>query len=154
MALNKMNNLLNKIERRLGTKPLMLPDDICKDKWVDETIIPDTLLTFSRYFPHKVRIEIDTKDPSNKKGDYYVIDTNLLGGAEILGVRDIAWDVFRSISENLFRIRTVPTMASIDYVCTRILDVNNGNPGRFIKYRRTIARANNVSLPKVDKKDM
>ena len=35
MALNKMNNLLNKIERRLGTKPLMLPDDICKDKWVD-----------------------------------------------------------------------------------------------------------------------
>lgn len=94
MALNKMNNLLNKIERRLGTKPLMLPDDICKDKWVDETIIPDTLLTFSRYFPHKVRIEIDTKDPGNKKGDYYVIDTNLLGGAEILGVRDIAWDVY------------------------------------------------------------
>ena len=40
MAFNKMNILLNKIERRLGTKPLMLPDDISKDKWVEETIIP------------------------------------------------------------------------------------------------------------------
>lgn len=94
MALNKMNILLNKIERRLGTKPLMLPDDISKDTWVEETIIPDTLLTFSRYFPHMVRIKIDTTDESKKKDGYYVIDTDLLGGAEILGVRDIAWDVY------------------------------------------------------------
>lgn len=94
MALNKMNILLNKIERRLGTKPLMLPDDISKDKWVEETIIPDTLLTFSRYFPHMVRISIDTNDKTNKKDGYYVINTDLLGGAEILGVRDIAWDIY------------------------------------------------------------
>lgn len=94
MAFNKMNILLNKIERRLGTKPLMLPEDIAKDKWVDETIIPDTLLTFSRYIPYMVRIKIDTRDPKNKKGDYYVINTDLLGGAEILGVKDIAWDVY------------------------------------------------------------
>lgn len=95
MALNKMNLLLNKIERRLGTKPLMLPDDISKDKWVDETIIPDTLLTFSRYIPHMVRVKIDTKDPKNNKKDgYYVINTDMLGGAEILGVRDVAWDVY------------------------------------------------------------
>ena len=66
MAFNKMNILLNKIERRLGTKPLMLPDDISKDKWVEETIIPDTLLTFSRYFPHMVRISIDTNDKTFK----------------------------------------------------------------------------------------
>ena len=88
---------------------------------------------------------------------FYLINVNVNRQLEedtIIINRDIAWNVFRSISENLFRIRTVPTMASIDYVCTRILDVNNGNPGRFIKYRRTIARANNVSLPKVDKKDM
>ena len=94
MAINKMNILLNKIERRLGTKPLMLPEDIAKDKWVEETIIPDTLLTFSRYFPHMVRIEIDTKDPTKKKNGYFVIDTDLLGGQEILGIRDIAWDVY------------------------------------------------------------
>lgn len=94
MAFNKMNVLLNKIERRLGTKPLMLPDDISKDKWVEEVIVPDTLLTFSRYFPHMVRIKIDTRDETKKKDGYYIIDTNLLGGAEILGVRDIAWDVY------------------------------------------------------------
>ena len=94
MAFNKMNILLNKIERRLGTKPLMLPEDIAKDKWVDETIIPDTLLTFSRYIPHMVRIKIDTRDKNNKRGEYYVINTDMLGGAEILGVRDIAWDVY------------------------------------------------------------
>lgn len=93
MAFNKMNILLNKIERRLGTKPLMLPSDISKDTWVDEVIIPDTLLTFSRYFPHMVRIQIDTKNGGKKDG-YYVINTDLLGGAEILGVRDIAWDVY------------------------------------------------------------
>lgn len=94
MAFNKMNILLNKIERRLGTKPLMLPDDISKDTWVEEVIIPDTLLTFSRYFPHMVRISIDTNDKGRKRDGYYIIDTDLLGGAEILGVRDIAWDIY------------------------------------------------------------
>jgi len=91
MPINKMNLLLNKIERRLGTKPLMLPEDIAKDKWVDEVIIPDTLLTFSRYFPHMVRIRLDPRT-NKKKGDYYVIDNALVGGQEILSVRDIGWD--------------------------------------------------------------
>lgn len=94
MPINKMNLLLNKIERRLGTKPLMLPEDIAKDKWVEETIIPDTLLTFSRYFPHMVRIMIDTNDKSKKRDGYFIIDNSLLGGQEILSVRDIAWDVY------------------------------------------------------------
>lgn len=93
MAMNKMNQLLSKIERRLGTKPLMLPEDISKDKWADEVIIPDTITTFSRYFPHMVRIRIDAS-PENKKDGYYIIDTDLLGGAEILGVKDIAWDEY------------------------------------------------------------
>lgn len=94
MPINKMNLLLNKIERRLGTKPLMLPEDIAKDKWVDEVIIPDTLITFSRYFPHMVRIMIDTNDKANKRNGYFLINTDLLGGAELLGVRDIAWDIY------------------------------------------------------------
>ena len=37
MAMNKMNILLNKIERRLGTKPLMLPEDISKDPIISIT---------------------------------------------------------------------------------------------------------------------
>lgn len=93
MAMNKMNLLLNKIERRLGTKPLMLPKEINKDTWVDEVIIPDTLMTFSRYFPHMVRVNVDTKS-NNKKNGYYIIDNALVGGVDILGVRDIAWDVY------------------------------------------------------------
>lgn len=93
MPMNKMNLLLSKIERRLGTKPLMLPDDISINTWPEQVIIPDTLCTFSRYFPHMVRIKINAR-PENKKNGYYVIDTNMVGGAEILGVRDIAWDVY------------------------------------------------------------
>lgn len=91
--MNKMELLLSKIERRLGTKPLNLPDEINKDHWAKDVIVPDTICTFSRYFPHMVRIEIDAK-PENKKNGYYLIDQRLLGGAEILGVRDIAWDVY------------------------------------------------------------
>lgn len=94
MALNKMNLLLNKIERRLGTKPLMLPEDIAKNTWVDEVIVPDTLLTFSRYFPHMVQIKIDTNDKTKKKDGYFLIDTNLLGGQEILAVKDINWSIY------------------------------------------------------------
>ena len=64
--MNKMELLLSKIERRLGTKPLNLPDEINKDHWAKDVIVPDTICTFSRYFPHMVRIEIDAK-PENKK---------------------------------------------------------------------------------------
>lgn len=90
---NKMTNLINKIERRLGTKPLNLPEDICKDKWADEVISNDTLDTFSRYFPHKFPYEvIPSRD---KKGNYYLIDEDTIGSdVEIIGVKDINWDEF------------------------------------------------------------
>ena len=54
---NNMTNLLNKIEMRLGTKPLNLPKDISKDKWAD-VIINDTLVTFSRYYPHAFKYHL------------------------------------------------------------------------------------------------
>lgn len=95
---NEMTDLVNKIERRLGTKPINLPTDIAKDKWADEVIIPDTLTTFSRYFPHMVRIKLDTK---NKNGDYYLIDEDYIGNVKILGVRDIAFDQFGADSTYL-----------------------------------------------------
>ena len=40
---NNMSKLLDKIEWRLGTKPLNLPEDISKDKWAD-VIKEDTLV--------------------------------------------------------------------------------------------------------------
>jgi hypothetical protein len=48
---NNMTNLLNKIENRLGVKMLNLPEKLNKNTWASEVIIPDTLVSFSRYFP-------------------------------------------------------------------------------------------------------
>lgn len=91
---NNMSNLLNKIERRLGTKPLNLPDDISKDKWAD-IIIHDTLVTFSRYYPHAFKYELG---PDDKKDGCYYLDEDVVGGAKILGIRDISWEDFATDS--------------------------------------------------------
>lgn len=91
---NNMSNLLNKIEMRLGTKPLNLPEDISKDKWAD-VIKYDTLVTFSRYYPYAFKYELG---PENKKDGYYYLDEDLIGGAKILGLRDISWEDFASDS--------------------------------------------------------
>lgn len=88
---NKMNVLLDKIERRLGTKAMNLPDHLKKEEWA-EVIKQDSLDTFSRYFPNKMRIYIDTK--SKQKDGFYLIDENLCDSVDIIGVRDIAWDEF------------------------------------------------------------
>ena len=109
---NRMTNLVDKIERRLGTKPLGLPKDICKDRWVEDCIIPDTLETFSRYFPHIVRIKIDTK---HKKGDYYLIDQDFINGEEIIGIRDVAFDEYGS--DSLY-IQQAAGLGVYDYMST------------------------------------
>lgn len=90
-ATTKMTRLLNKIERRLGTKMLNLPDHLTKDKWAD-VIIEDTLTTYSRYFPNKLRINIDNSWA--QKNGYFLIDDKICDSCEIIGVRDIAWDDF------------------------------------------------------------
>ena len=91
---NNMTNLLNKIEMRLGTKPLNLPADISKDKWAD-VIKMDTLVTFSRYYPHAFKYKLG---PSDKKDGYYYLDEDMVGGAKILGLRDISWEDFATDS--------------------------------------------------------
>lgn len=94
--MNKMTNLLNKIERRLGTAPLDLPDNLCKDKWATEVIQNETLDTFSRYFPHKISYVLT---PDKRKGDVWLIDENLCQSQVILGGGDIDWHKF-SMSTN------------------------------------------------------
>lgn len=91
MALsNDMTKLLNKIERRLGTRQLNLPKELSKSEWVN-VINDETLETFSRYFPHALKVEIN--QIATKKNDYWVIDEDKIGkGVKILGVKDIAWD--------------------------------------------------------------
>lgn len=86
---NNMTLLLNKLERRLGTRQLNLPDFLKKDKWV-EVIKEDSLVTFSRYFPNKIKYVLDR---NKMKNGYYLIDEDLLGDdIVILGVRDLSWD--------------------------------------------------------------
>ena len=54
---NDMTLLLNKLERRLGLIPLTkhLPEEYNKEAWAN-LIQTDTLVTFSRYFPNKVKL--------------------------------------------------------------------------------------------------
>ena len=92
---NRMTNLLNKIERRLGTKMLNLPDAISKDVWANEVIAVDTLDTFSRYFPHKMLYLLSKH---NKKNGYYIIDEDICKSIDIIGAGDIDWHEFSSKS--------------------------------------------------------
>lgn len=92
MPTNKMNKLLNKIERRLGTKPLNLPDDLAKDKWAEEVIANETLDTFSRYFPNSMHIMLDLSQ--RKRDGFYLLDEYVPENVDILGVRDIDWSLF------------------------------------------------------------
>ncbi len=88
--INKMSELCDKIERRLGTKPLTLPNEIAKDTWPD-IIIHDSIDTFSRYFPRKITIQL-TADM--KKNGWYYIDSKLPDNIEIIGIQDIDWASF------------------------------------------------------------
>lgn len=89
---NNMTKLLNKIENRLGVKLLNLPKEIAKPTWATEVIIPDTLTTFSRFFPNEVEYEVTKQSP--KKDGIYFIDEDFINGVEILGVKDIDWTSF------------------------------------------------------------
>lgn len=89
--MNNMTALLNKVERRLGTNQLHLPDYLSKPTWKN-IIIEDTIPTFSRYLPLTMRVEIDTHDTT--KDGYCLIDKDLPDDIKILGIRDIDWSTF------------------------------------------------------------
>lgn len=96
MALaNDMTALLNKIERRLGLLPLTphLPKFCNKEEWA-RTVKQDTLVTFSRYFPNKLKMVINDDTVDKKKEDgvvWYYIKDEILQGAKLLGIMDIDW---------------------------------------------------------------
>lgn len=93
--MNKMTNLLNKIERRLGTDILNLPEQLAKDKW--HTIIEeDTIPTFSRYLPNTIKVLVNTKEIDDD--GYSWVDTDLPDSIKILGIRDIDWHAFGVIN--------------------------------------------------------
>lgn len=96
MALsNDMGQLVDKLERRLGLKPLTphLGKEYGKEAWAT-VIKEDTLITFSRYFPRKIRFVINDEtchkimEHGKRK---YIIKDEYLGGQKLLGVIDIDW---------------------------------------------------------------
>ena len=106
-----MNNLLNKIERRLGTRQLNLPDYLSKDKWAEEVISNETLDTFSRYFPNSIHIVLDLSQ-RNKEG-YYLLDNYVPDSVEIIGVRDIDWALF---SRDSLRLQEAQGYGTYDFM--------------------------------------
>lgn len=108
---NRMTNLLNKIERRLGTKILNLPDELKKEKWA-QVIEEDTLDTFSRYFPNMTTIMINHSCPKSTDG-YYLIDEYLADNIVMLGVKDINWSLF---AQDSTRIQQTAGYGLYDYL--------------------------------------
>lgn len=94
---NKMTNVVNKIEGRLGLRNIPMPDDYSKEKWADNIIIPDTLETFSRFFPRRVKYHIDQYTPC-KDGWYFVDNSKLGPDVEILAIQDLDW---RSVANRI-----------------------------------------------------
>lgn len=90
MALaNRMEKLLRKIERRLGTRPLNLPEHLSVNNWAD-VIIDETLETFSRFFPNKILYRVNTSHKD--RNGFYLIDEDIIpGDITILGVRDLSF---------------------------------------------------------------
>lgn len=91
MRPTSMTLLLNKIERRLGTSVLNLPDQLKKDEW-GKIIQEDTLVTFSRYFPHKILYKIDTINDKGKDGYYYIDEDKVGKDVTIYGVKDLTFE--------------------------------------------------------------
>ena len=96
MALaNDMTRLLDKLENRLGLHALVphLPDWCNKEAWAN-VIKTDTMVTFSRYYPHRFKMIINDETCDKKKENgttWYYIKDEILQGAKLLGVYDIAW---------------------------------------------------------------
>ena len=106
-----MTKLLNKIERRLGTAQLSLPEYLQKDKWASEVICNDTLDTFSRYLPHKIPYVIG---PENKKGPYYLIDESICESVSLLNIQGVPVRFVSRFSSTVFTI-PIPGAGDINW---------------------------------------
>lgn len=92
---NDMTLLINKIENRLGLRLLTshLPEELNKNSW-GNIIKTDSMVTFSRYFPRKIRFVVNdetcVKKFVNNKYEYIIKD-EYLNGVTLLGATDIDW---------------------------------------------------------------
>ena len=91
---NNMTLLINKIESRLGVDQLQLPDNIKKETWPEKVVIPDTLTTWSRFFPNEFKYHID--ETHKMKNGWYILDEELFQDCKILGIKNLDWGDFNS----------------------------------------------------------
>lgn len=101
---NDFTTLINKLERQLGLIPLTphLPEQFNKNAW-GTVIKEDTLVTFSRFFPHKIKFKVNS-ETTVKKGNIYYIKDEYIGNAKLLGIGDIDWTDFGDGNESLSQI--------------------------------------------------
>lgn len=125
---NNISKLVDKIEWRLGLLPLSphLPEQFGKNAWA-KVIKEDTLLTYSRYCPRKFSFKI-TQQTAPKKGPWYYIDEDYIGGDVILGVGDIDWTKFGNRSIGLaqtFGYGTIDAGLAANYTVNDILGMKS-----------------------------
>lgn len=89
--MNDMSEIVDRIVDRTGMRLITLPKPIAPDKW-PKIIIRDSLTTYSRYFPHKMTVYIDTRNPT--KGGWYIVNNFLPKGIRLLSIGDIEWSAF------------------------------------------------------------
>lgn len=89
---NDMTLLLKKIERRLGLIPITphLPKEFQREAWAN-IIRDDTMVTFSRFFPNKIRYVCREGDTVVAKEGWYYLKDEIIGNNKVLGVADLNW---------------------------------------------------------------
>lgn len=140
--LNNMTNLLNEIERRLGTSQLNLPDYLQKDKWA-EVIENSSLLMFSRFLPNEMTYHINPMQDRTDGDGYYIIDEDRLGkNIKILGVKDIDFEAFSKTynyyANGAYNYNTFGDSFSLDTIGYAQMTADHNslfNNGLYIDYR-------------------
>ena len=80
---NRITDLVDEIEHRIGSEQRGLPEECGKKYWITKVIQKETLRTFSRFFPNRMRYELNE---NNRKGNYWLIDEDICSSVEIIGV--------------------------------------------------------------------
>ena len=103
---NDMTELLDKIEMELELEMLTphLPENLAKKSW-SKVIEKKSLPTFSRYYPNRLRMQIN-EETCNKKKDktdtvWYYIKPEILQGCKLLGIYDIDWTDHTTFNSSL-----------------------------------------------------
>lgn len=139
---NQMTTLLNKIERRLGTALLNLPNkdpDLSKTAW-GHVIEEDTLPTFSRFFPYKFPYIVNANTP--RKDNCYLIDESVAPGVQIIGIKDIDWgsvsngSISQQLGNNFYSdaMMTNFSIGDIGLAQVQMDTMSLFNMGYFIEY--------------------